>query len=133
MMLGGTSQLVDPMRRGIEMGLGRPVAVAPMDLSAPPADGKVMLVIVDAAAVASTWHGSSPCSHFSGLSLSEMRRRLRKLGTAPLVGIALTGLEPVRAGLSTVKTAQRLLVTAVLDLIYAHLDVLLPKGTTNGR
>jgi hypothetical protein len=133
MMLGGTSRLADPMRRGIEMGSGHSVAVAPMDFSAPPADGIAMLVIVDAATVASTWHGASPRAQSSGLSLSEMRRRLRELGTAPLAGIAVTGIEPMRAGLSTVKTAQRLLVTAVLDLIYAHLDALLPKGTTNGR
>jgi hypothetical protein len=60
-----------------------------------------------------------------------MRRRLRKLGTQTLAGIAVTGLEPARAGLSTVKTAQRLLITAVLDLIYAHLDALLPEGASH--
>ncbi len=131
MMLGGATRLAEPMRRGLESGLGHHVAAVPLDLNPHASDEESILVIVDVTAVASSWHGASPCSRFAGLSLSEMRRRLRRLGTQNLEGIAVTGLEPARAGLSTVKTAQRLLVTGVLDLIYAHLDALLPEGSSN--
>jgi hypothetical protein len=41
------------------------------------------------------------------------------LGRLPTDAIAATGLDATRSGLSTVKTGQRLLVTALLDLLYA--------------
>ena len=131
-MLGGATNLAIFMHRGLEAGMSRPVKMVPLDLPPHWSDDEPIFVTVDVSSVASTWHGASPYAHFSGLPLSEMRRRLRKLGGQNLAGIAVTGLEPARAGLSTVKTAQRLLITAVLDLIYAHLDALLPERASYG-
>ncbi|MBU6378689.1 MAG: arginase family protein [Gammaproteobacteria bacterium] len=131
MMLGGATKLARPMLRGIEAGLGRPVVAVPIDLRPHLSVDELILVTLDLSTVASSWHGASPNSNFAGLSLREVRQRLRRLGTQRLAGVAVTGLEPARAGLSTVKTAQRLLVTAVLDLLYAHLDALQPEEASN--
>jgi agmatinase len=64
---------------------------------------------------------------FDGLSLSECRALFRRLGRANIASLSMTGLDPTINGLSLVKTGQRLLLTAILDLIYARLDVLGPR------
>jgi agmatinase len=83
-------------------------------------------VALDASVIASHWHGSDPKAGFDGLSLSECRTLFRRLGAAEISGLSITGLDPTINGLSLVKTGQRLLLTAILDLIYARLDVLGP-------
>jgi hypothetical protein len=132
MMLGGATRHAAPMRRGMEAGLGRSVTLTVLDGEWLPSADARLLVAIDLASVASTWHGATPRARFSGLSLSDIRKRVRLLGTASLAGIAVTGLEPTRAGLATVKTAQRLVVTAVLDLIYGYLDALRPAEAAHG-
>jgi agmatinase len=84
-------------------------------------------VALDASALASHWHGTNRHADFDGLSLSECRALLRKLGAANIASLSITGLDPAINGLSLVKTGQRLLLTAILDLIYARLDVLGPR------
>jgi len=81
-------------------------------------------VALDASAIASHWHGASTNADFEGLSLSECRRLFRQLGVANIASLSITGLDPTINGLSLVKTGQRLLLTAILDLIYARLGVL---------
>jgi agmatinase len=84
-------------------------------------------VALDASALASHWHGTNRRADFDGLSLSECRTLLRKLGAANIASLSITGLDPTINGLSLVKTGQRLLLTAILDLIYARLNVLGPR------
>jgi agmatinase len=84
-------------------------------------------VALDASAMASQWHGSSPSADFEGLSLSECRAFLRTLGAGNVASISITGLDPTINGLSLVKTGQRLLLTAILDLVYTRLGVLEPR------
>jgi len=84
-------------------------------------------IALDASAIAAQWHGASAEAGFDGLSLSECRAFLRRLGTARVASLSITGLDPAINGLSLVKTGQRLLLTAVLDLIYARLGVLEPR------
>lgn len=84
-------------------------------------------VALDASALASHWHGTNRHAEFDGLSLSECRALLRELGGANIASLSITGLDPTINGLSLVKTGQRLLLTAMLDLIYARLDVLGPR------
>ncbi len=83
-------------------------------------------VALDASAIASHWHGASPAATFDGLSLSQCRFLFRQLGAGQIASLSITGLDPAINGLSTVKTGQRLLLTAILDLIYARLGVLEP-------
>ena len=84
-------------------------------------------VALDASSIASHWHASHMDADFHGLSLSECRSLLRQLGRANISSLSITGLDPTINGLSLVKTGQRLLLTAILDLIYARLDVLGPR------
>ncbi|MFM8750876.1 hypothetical protein [Rhabdaerophilum sp.] len=81
-------------------------------------------VALDASAIATHWHGASTNAVFAGLSLSECRRLFRRLGVANIASLSITGLDPTINGFSLVKTGQRLLLTAILDLIYARLGVL---------
>jgi hypothetical protein len=76
--------------------------------------------------------GGSVEAGFEGLTLSQTRAWLRGFGRRRVAGMALTGLDPMRQGLSTVKTGQRLLVTALLDLVYARLDALTPYAVPHG-
>jgi agmatinase len=85
---------------------------------------KPVHVALDASAIASHWHGASTKADFAGLSLSECRQLFRQLGVANIASMSITGLDPTINGLSLVKTGQRLLLTAILDLIYARLGVL---------
>jgi agmatinase len=87
-------------------------------------------VALDASAIASHWHGASAKANFAGLSLSECRQLFRQLGVANIASMSITGLDPTINGLSLVKTGQRLLLTAILDLIYARLGVLEPRMET---
>lgn len=129
-MLGGSARFVAPMREGLEAALRRPVDV--LAATARPPEGRACLVSIDLGAIASIWHGGSRLAGIDGLSLSQCREWLRGLGREDVVGVALTGLDPARQGLSTVKTGQRLLVTAVLDLVYARLDALRPVERPHG-
>ena len=129
-MLGGSARFVAPMRDGLEDALRRPVDV--LRAPARPLDGRACLASIDLGAIASTWHGGSRLAGLHGLALSQCREWLRGLGREDVVGVALTGLDPSRQGLSTVKTGQRLLVTAVLDLVYARLDALRPVEKHHG-
>lgn len=132
LMLGGARNLVASVRQGLESSAGGTVALVTLDPASDPLDNQPMLVVLETQAIASHWHGASPQAHPTGRFLSDIRRRFRELGRRNLAGIVISGLEPGRAGLSTVKTAQRLLVTAALELIYAHLDALLPEDTGHG-
>jgi hypothetical protein len=87
-------------------------------------------VALDASAIASHWHGASTRADFAGLSLSECRRLFSQLGVANIASLSITGLDPTINGLSLVKTGQRLLLTAILDLVYARLGVLEPRMET---
>ena len=125
-MLCGSSHLVGALRDGLEAGLGKPVAaIGPRSSDQAPQD-RALLVEIDLSTIASIWHGGTRFAPLEGLSLSQCRAWLRGLGSRDVAGIAVGGLDPTRQGLSTVKTGQRLLVTAVLDLVYARLDALRP-------
>jgi hypothetical protein len=112
---GGMALAIQDLRQRLESSVGamlrhfgaRPVHVA-----------------LDASAIASHWHGTSMTADFAGLSLSECRWLFRQLGVANIASLSITGLDPTINGLSLVKTGQRLLLTAILDLIYARLGVL---------
>jgi agmatinase len=84
-------------------------------------------VALDASAIASHWHATSPAARFDGLGLAECRSFLRRLGGADIATLSITGLDPTLNGLSLVKSGQRLMLTAILDLIYARLGVLEPR------
>lgn len=132
LLLGGGAGLVEPMLAGLAIGGEAP---APLRIAATPPDavgfaGRRVVVALDLSAIAAQWHGASAAAAFDGLSLTTARARLRQAGGFDVVGIAVTGLDPTRQGMSTVKTGQRLLVTAVLDLIYARLGVL--KAPSDG-
>jgi agmatinase len=86
--------------------------------------GTSVHVALDMSGFAATWHGMHQRAAFDGLSLGEARELLEAIGTLPVVGLSITGLDPTGSGLSVVKTGQRLILTAVLDLIYARLDAL---------
>lgn len=125
-MLCGSSLLVSALRRGLETGLGKPVVeISPRSCDPVPPD-RALLVRIDLAAIASIWHGGTRFAALEGLSLSQFRAWLRDIGGHDVAGIAVCGLDPTRQGLSTVKTGQRLLVTAILDLVYARLGALRP-------
>ena len=68
---------------------------------------------------------------FDGLTLSGLRRVLTGLGRLPVSILVVTGLNPTLSGLGTVKTGQRLLVTALLDYICARLGA--PEDRNGGR
>ena len=125
-MLCGPRRLVDALHAGLVQGLGRPVARISVGSDVEPSRDTALLVVIDLAMIASIWHGGTRFAGLEGLSLSQCRAWLRGLAGYDLAGIAICGLDPARQGLSTVKTGQRLLVTAVLDLVYARLDALRP-------
>ena len=80
--------------------------------------GRRVFVAFDLSVLAAPWHGMHDRAGFDGLGLRELRPLMTALGDLPLAGIALTGLDATRNGLSTVKTGQRLMLTALLDLLY---------------
>ena len=80
-----------------------------------------LAVHLDLSALNSCWHGASDMPRFDGLALSGLRRLLTGLGRLPVAILVVTGLNPTLSGLATVKTGQRLLVTALLDYICARL------------
>ncbi|MFM7454954.1 MAG: hypothetical protein ACKO1V_13500, partial [Cyanobium sp.] len=128
LLLGGGAWLASPLLQGLtapgeELTLLRIGSDAPLTETARFA-GKRVVVALDLSVFAAQWHGASATARFDGLSLSAARERLRQAGLLDVAGIAVTGLDPTRLGMSTVKTGQRLLVTALLDLIYARLGVL---------
>jgi hypothetical protein len=132
LMLGGSRRWVDPMTLGLSDALAAHVTAVGMHDSDVASSGAPMLVILDLADIASTWHGASLVSRFDGLAMREARRRLRAIGRRTVAGVAVVGLDPARQGLSTVKTGQRFLVTALLDLLYARLDALQPTERAHG-
>ncbi len=85
------------------------------------AGGRPLAVHLDLSALNSCWHGASDMPRFDGLALSRLRRVLTGLGRLPVAMLVVTGLNPTLSGLATVKTGQRLLVTALLDYICARL------------
>ena len=85
------------------------------------AGGRSLAVHLDLSALNSCWHGASDMPRFDGLTLSGLRRLLTGLGRLPVAILVVTGLNPTLSGLATVKTGQRLLVTALLDYICARL------------
>ena len=96
------------------------------------ASTKKVLLALDASAFACHWHGSNIYADFNGISLSACRKLFRKIGGINIVCVALTGLDPTRNGLSVVKTGQRLMLTAILDVLYTRLNVLKRwKGNNN--
>lgn len=134
LLLGGGAWLVSPLRQGLA-AQGEALTLFRINSDAPPADpttlgGGRVVVALDLSVVAAEWHGASAAARFDGLSLSAAREKLRQAGALDVAGIAVTGLDPTRQGVSTVKTGQRLLVPALLDLLYARLGVL--KATYNG-
>jgi len=131
-MLGGHRASLAPLRRGIEDAVGRNVSVASPRVRDDAGPDDPVLVAIDLSDVASIWHGGSVEAGFEGLTLSQTRAWLRGFGRRRVAGMALTGLDPMRQGLSTVKTGQRLLVTALLDLVYARLDALTPYAVPHG-
>lgn len=90
-------------------------------LLAATAQGRSLFVAFDLSALAAPWHGMNDRAGFDGLGLRELRRAVAALAALPLAGIAITGLDATRSGLSTVKTGQRLILTALLDLLYQRL------------
>lgn len=88
--------------------------------------GTPMHVAIDMSCFAATWHGMNQRAPFSGLTLREARDLFSGIGALPLAGLSITGLDPTASGLSVVKTGQRLVLTAILDLIYARLGALSP-------
>lgn len=105
-------------------------ATAVMDRLAGAVGGAPVHVALDMSGFAATWHGMHQRAPFDGLSLSEARELLEAIGTLPIAGLSITGLDPTGSGLSVVKTGQRLILTAILDLIYARLDALRSKADT---
>jgi agmatinase len=87
-------------------------------------------VALDAAAFDSIRHGAAGTVSFAGFGLAQCRALFSGLGGLEVAGLSVTGLEPTRNGLSTVKTGQRLLLTAILELIYAQLGVLAEPSET---
>jgi agmatinase len=81
--------------------------------------GRRAVVVLDLSAFAASWHGMHGAAPFDSLGLRDVRKLMAILGRLPTDAIAVTGLDATRSGLSTVKTGQRLLVTALLDLLYA--------------
>lgn len=81
--------------------------------------GHRAVVVLDLSAFSASWHGMNGAAPFNGLGLRDVRKLMAILGRLPLAAIAVTGLDATRSGLSIVKTGQRLLVTALLDLLYA--------------
>ena len=132
-LLGGSPPLAEAMRRGLSEALKADVRAVGLRDALPEPAGRTppLLAVLDLAEVASVWHGGSVRAGFAGVSLSQARSRLREIGSQEVVGAAVVGLDPARQGLSTVKTGQRLLVTALLDLIYARLDALADRETAH--
>ena len=95
------------------------------------ADDRPLAVHLDISALNSCWHGASDMPRFDGLTLSGLRRLLTGLGRLPVAILVVTGLNPTLSGLGTVKTGQRLLVTALLDYICARLGA--PEDRNGGR
>jgi len=134
LLLGGGAGLASPLLEGLAADgeaftLLRIGSAAPLGDPATSGGGRVV-VALDLSVIAAQWHGATATARFDGLSLSAARERMRHAGALDVAGIAVTGLDPTRQGMSTVKTGQRLLVSALLDLIYARLGVL--KAMCNG-
>jgi len=127
LLLGGAGNLVGSFLEGVGRGLGLDVELVRVASDQTPPAGKPFIVQLDASDFASIWHGGAAWPRLSGLSLTACRQKMAILGTADLAGMTITGLDPTRQGLSLVKTGQRLLVTAILDLIYARLGALQPQ------
>jgi len=85
-------------------------------------------VALDMSGIASVWHGASVSACMDGLGLRDCRRVMEFAGSLDVVGVSVTGLDPTKSGMSIVKTGQRLLLTALLDLIYARLGALQPRS-----
>jgi agmatinase len=124
LMLGGAGDLMGPFLEGVGRGLGQRVASIRVASDHPPPAHAPFAVQLDVGDFASIWHGGATRPSLGGLSLTACRARMAELGVSNLAGMAITGLDPMRQGLSLVKTGQRLLVTAILDLIYARLGAL---------
>jgi agmatinase len=93
--------------------------------------GRRAFVALDLSAFAAPWHGMHGAAPFDGLGLRDMRRVVATLGQFPIVGIAITGLDATRCALSVVKTGQRLMLTALLDLLYRCMaDDRLPRAAS---
>lgn len=93
--------------------------------------GRPAFIALDQSAFAASWHGMHGAAPFDGLSLRDMRRLVAALGQFPVAGIAITGLDATRCALSVVKTGQRLILTALLDLLYSCMaDMRLPRAAS---
>ena len=126
LLLGGADDLIGPCRSGIAAALARPVPV--LRLGDPLAHPGPVHVALDLADIGAAWHGARHASRFDGPTLREARTWLREAGSLAVAGVSITGLAPARNGLSINKAGQRLLLTAILDLIYARLDALGPPA-----
>ena len=126
LMLAGAGDLLAPFTYGVGRAFGEEVDLIRVASDRQPTAEKRFVVRLDAGDFSSVWHGGAALPRFDGLSLTACRKRMTELGSSKLAGMAITGLDPTRQGLSLVKTGQRLLVTAILDLIYARLDALQP-------
>ncbi len=125
LLLGGPLALAAACRDGCARALGRPVALLRPCGAAGTGPAHVALDLAD---IGAPWHGARHASRFDGMGLREARAWLRATGRAQLAGVSITGLAPARTGLSLNKAGQRLLLTAILDLLYDHLDVLGPAA-----
>ena len=83
--------------------------------------GRPVFVSIDLSAWAAHWHGMHGQAPLQGLSLRDIRQVLVGVSQGPISGIAITGLDASRTGLSTVKTGQRMILTALLDVLYTCL------------
>lgn len=86
-----------------------------------------VVAVLDLSAFDSSLHGAIRVPRFNGLSLIEVQNLLIALGQLPAASIVITGLNPTVNGLGIVKTAQRMLVTAILKYIYARVGLLGPE------
>ena len=144
--LGGPSPSAPPGTPALWLGAGAPQALTDPGPAAGPAEsagaaprrtrqhlgvddalderlaaatrGRRSFVVLDLSVLAAHWHGMHEHAPFDALGLRELRPVIASLGHLPLAGFAVTGLEATRSGLSTVKTGQRLILTALLDLLY---------------
>ena len=123
LLLGGDGSLVDACRAGLQAAC--PGTVQVLHLGEAACAGPIH-VALDATAIGAVWHGTRHASRFDGPGLRQARIWLRAAGTLDVVGVSITGLAPARQGLSINKAGQRLLLTAILDLLYARLDALDP-------
>lgn len=83
-----------------------------------------LLLHFDISAFGASLHGMTETPRFGGLTIRDMQPALTAIGQAPVAGLMVTGLNPTKSGLSTVKVGQRLIMTALLGYIYGRLSLL---------